>query len=342
MHTSIFAIGNALVDHEYEVTEAVLADTGLSKGSMTLAETADQQILKDTLAKHLLAPVKQAGGGSAANTAYAVAALGGLSSYACRVNDDDAGRFYLQDLQSAGVTTFNRSIATADEPTGSCMVLVTPDAERTMQTHLGTSAALSFAAVDTSALENAAFIYIEGYLAASDSARDAVAKLRTEATTLGVKTALSFADPSMVNFCKSGLLDMLGAGVDVLFCNEEEATTFADVDIASVEQAAKALHQHASLVIITRGAKGVLVSQLAEDNSITSFTTAAPSVANVIDTNGAGDNFAGAFMYGLTQNMPLETCAKLAVQVSAKLITHFGPRLAKADYLAIKDSMDLA
>lgn len=322
----IFALGSALVDHEFELTENTLTKTGLSKGSMSLADQAQQASLRQTLEDNHATQVKQAGGGSAANTAYAIAALGGLSSFACRVNDDEAGQFYLNDLNDAGVATSPISLKDAGEPTGNCMVLVTPDAERTMHTYLGASAGFCYADIDHELLEQADYLYIEGYLAGSELAQDAVVKTRARAAELGIKTALSFADPSMVNFCKDGLVKMLGEGVDILFCNLEEATTFTGTD--SKEAAAKALHVYAQTAAITLGAEGAFIST----TDGTNITVTAPAVDNVVDTNGAGDNFAGAFMYALAHGKSLEDCAVLGVKVASELVTQFGPRLPRDAY----------
>lgn len=322
----IFALGSALVDHEYEISDDMLTKTGLSKGSMTLADQAQQAALSQTLADQHATQVKQAGGGSAANTAYAIAALGGLSSFACRVNDDEAGQFYLTDLNEAGVTTSPTSLTDAGTPTGSCMVLVTPDAERTMHTYLGASAGFCYDDIDHALLEAADYLYIEGYLASSELAQDAVVQTRARAAELGIKTALSFADPSMVNFCKDGLVNMLGEGVDILFCNLEEAMTFTETD--SAETAAQALHAYADTVAITLGADGAFVST----TDGTHIRVDAPQVDNVVDTNGAGDNFAGAFMYALAKGESLENCAVLGVKVASEIVVQFGPRLPRAAY----------
>lgn len=330
MKNKVFAIGNALVDHEYKLTDTQLEETGLTKGSAQLAMTIEeQQKLVSLLEAQGVQLIKKAGGGSAANTVFAIAALGGSSSLSCRVCDDEAGRFYLQDLTNAGVKTSIQSLGACsdicEEPTGSCMVLVTPDAERTMQTYLGVSSQLGFEHVDDSLLNRAEYIYIEGYLAASESALEAIEQVKKTAHTNDVKIALSFADPSMVNFCKDGLLSILGDGVDVIFANEEEALTFTQTE--TVDDAVQQLHTHAPLVIVTLGSKGALIS-----NKGDSFVQSAPIVDDVVDTNGAGDNFAGAFMYGLTNDFTLEECAQLSVAVAGQLIQKFGPRMERQDY----------
>lgn len=326
MKNDVLALGNALVDHEYQVTDEVLASTKLDKGSAALADQAQQQALISELATHNAPLVKKAGGGSAANTVFTIAALGGKSSISCTVCDDEAGHFYLQNLTEAGVKTSVQSLAATAEPTGSCMVLVTPDAERTMQSFLGASAHFGFEAVDESLLNTAEMLYIEGYLAASEQAVDAVVQAKEIAKAQNTKVALSFSDPSMVNFCKQGLLTMLGEGVDILFCNQEEATLFTEK--SGIEATAQALQAYADLVVITLGSQGAFVSKKGE----AAFTVPTAAVETVLDTNGAGDNFAGAFLYGLSQSYALEDCAKLAVAVAGKLIGHFGPRMQTEDY----------
>lgn len=319
----IFAVGNALVDHEYEVTEAQLKQTRLKKGSMTLAEQNEQQQLLDYLTAQGIVTSKQTGGGSAANTAFAIAALGGKPFYACRVGDDDCGSFYLHDMQAAGVTTSARSVATGT--TGSCIVLITPDGERTMQTHLGTSAQLGEKDIDFDMLKDSQFIYLEGYLATSPTALKAITKLRQQAALHHVKTAMTFSDPAMVTFARQGLQQLLGNGVDVLFCNREEACKFTQSK--TIMAAAQVLQEYAKLVVVTDGENGAFIFSEHEHLSV-----AASTVNQVIDTNGAGDNFAGAFLYAYTQSYSLKHCGLLAANIASSLVEQFGPRLSAHDY----------
>lgn len=218
----VMAIGNALVDHEYVLSDVALEETELTKGNMTLAGIEEQQQLLAYFQLAEIAPSKQAGGGSAANTMFAFASLGGKPFYACRVGDDKQGQFYLQDLHQAGVATSEQSIH-AGGVTGSCVVAVTEDGERTMQTYLGTSSDITSDNVNFDALTQADWLYLEGYLAMSESIQPAMTQLRQQAGIHGTKIAVSFADPAVVKFAKDGLLNMLGNKVAVIFCNSEEA-----------------------------------------------------------------------------------------------------------------------
>ncbi|HBD02844.1 MAG TPA: adenosine kinase, partial [Psychrobacter sp.] len=216
----VMAIGNALVDHEYVLSDAALEETELTKGNMTLAEFEEQQQLLAYFKLAEIEPSKQAGGGSAANTMFTFASLGGKPFYACRVGDDDQGAFYLRDLHEAGVATSDKSIHEGGV-TGSCVVAVTEDGERTMQTYLGTSSEISADNVDFDALTQADWLYLEGYLAMSESIQPAMTQLRQQAGIHNAKIAVSFADPAVVKFAKEGLLNMLGNKVAVIFCNSE-------------------------------------------------------------------------------------------------------------------------
>lgn len=326
----VMAIGNALVDHEYVLSDAALEDTGLVKGQMTLVERDAQQELLAFFNLADIEPSKQAGGGSAANTMFALASLGGKPFYACRVGDDKSGQFYLQDLNQAGVITSDKSIH-ANGVTGSCVVAVTHDGERTMQTYLGTSSEIAAENVDFEALVQADWLYIEGYLAMSESIQPAMTQLRQQAGLHGAKIAVSFADPAVVKFAKQGLLNMLGNKVEVIFCNSEEAKLFTDKK--QIKAAARALLKYCQIAVVTDGAKGAILAQKSDNHTeVTIHNIATPTVSTVIDTNGAGDNYAGAFLYALSQQYSLPECGRLASAVSARVVQQFGPRLASEDY----------
>ena len=326
----VMAIGNALVDHEYVLSDAALEDTGLVKGQMTLVERDAQQELLAFFNLADIEPSKQAGGGSAANTMFALASLGGKPFYACRVGDDKSGQFYLQDLNQAGVTTSDKSIH-ANGVTGSCVVAVTHDGERTMQTYLGTSSEIAAENVDFAALVQADWLYIEGYLAMSESIQPAMTQLRQQAGLHGAKIAVSFADPAVVKFAKEGLLNMLGNKVEIIFCNSEEAKLFTDKK--QIKAAARALLKYCQIAVVTDGANGAILAQKSDDDTeMTIHNIATPTVPTVIDTNGAGDNYAGAFLYALSQHYTLPECGRLASAVSARVVQQFGPRLASEDY----------
>lgn len=327
----VMAIGNALVDHEYVLSDAALDETELTKGNMTLAAIEEQQQLLAYFQLANINPTKQAGGGSAANTMFTFASLGGKPFYACRVGDDKEGTFYLQDLHNAGVATSEKSIH-AGGVTGSCVVAVTEDGERTMQTYLGTSSDITAENVNFDTLVSADWLYLEGYLAMSESIQPAMTQLREQAATHGTKIAVSFADPAVVKFAKDGLLNMLGNKVAVIFCNSEEARLFTNKD--ELKTAASTLLDHCQIAVVTDGANGAVIAQqpVQADGDIIIHEVATPAVRNVIDTNGAGDNYAGAFLYALSQNYSLPECGRLASEVSAQVIQQFGPRLTPEDY----------
>lgn len=326
----VMAIGNALVDHEYVLSDAALEDTGLTKGNMTLASLEEQQQLLAFFTLANIAPSKQAGGGSAANSMFTFASLGGKPFYTCRVGDDKPGQFYLQDLHKAGVATSHQSIHKGGV-TGSCLVAVTDDGERTMQTYLGTSSDISADNVNFDALTQADWLYIEGYLAMSESIQPAMIKLRQQAGIHNAKIVVSFADPAVVKFAKDGLLNMLGNKVAVIFCNSEEAKLFTDKK--QIKAAACALLEYCEIAVVTDSANDTIIAHSPDaESDIIIHEVATPAVAKVIDTNGAGDNYAGAFLYALTQQHTLPECGRLASEIAAQVIQQFGPRLASQDY----------
>jgi len=225
-HFDVYALGNALVDAEYRVTDDFLARHGISKGQMTLVDEAQQQRLIAALDSEF-GLEKRASGGSAANTIIAVAAFGGRSFYSCKVASDGTGDFYVHDLHAAGVSS-NLKPERESGISGTCVVMVTPDSERTMHTFLGITADVSVAELVPAALTASHWLYVEGYLVSSDSARAAVKEARRLARANGVRIAMTFSDPAMVRFFKPGLAEMLDDGVDLLFCNEEEACLWSD------------------------------------------------------------------------------------------------------------------
>lgn len=331
MMYQMVGIGNALVDSEFVVDEATLDKTALTKGNMTLADSDTQDKLFSTLQTCAIKAQKQTGGGSGANSAVAFACLGGQAYYHCRVGDDALGAFYLENLGDNGVAS-SASFARVTGTTGTCAVLVSPDGERTMQTHLGVSSDIDEHNIDFTTLNRANWLYLEGYLAMSAPILPAIERLRQQAGIHGVDIAVSFADPAVVKFAKERLLQLIGNGVAIIFCNLEEAQLFTGKK--QHKACAKALLAHCRIAVVTAGSEPTIIAeQVGEDITIITATT---PHADVLDTNGAGDNYAGAFLYALTQSYALEDCAKLAGAVAAQVVSQFGTRLAKADYDAIK------
>lgn len=313
----IYGIGAALVDTEIEVTNADLKNLGIDKGLMTLVDETRQQELVTYLTGHLIAS-KRSSGGSGANSIIGASYFGSDNFYSCKVSDDDNGKFYLKDMTAAGVSC-NRNDQPHQGVTGKCLVLITPDAERTMLTHLGISATLSENELNLDAAKKSQYIYLEGYLVTSPTARAAAIKLRTVAEAHNVKTAISLSDPGMVEFFGEGLKEMIGTKVDMLFCNEHEAYGFTGTK--TVADASEGLKQYARAFAITQGAKGALVY---DGNT---YHTISPYPVKAIDTNGAGDMFAGAFLYAITHGYDYATAGKLASRASAEVVKDFRPRL---------------
>lgn len=314
----VYGVGAALVDTEIEVSDADLATMAVEKGLMTLVDEPRQAQLLAHLEGHLVHS-KRASGGSAANTIIAVAQFGGKAFYSCKVADDDNGRFYLHDLRAAGVA-HREGGNHATGITGKCLVLITPDAERSMNTFLGISATLSADDLAPEAIAESEYVYLEGYLVTSPTGRAAAIRAREIAERRGVKTSLSFSDPGIVTHFRDGLREMLGERVDLLFCNRDEALSWARVD--DLEDAVAELKTIARTFAITLGAEGALVFDGSEMHRI------APHAVKAVDTNGAGDMFAGAFLYGITRGDSFAEAGRLASVAAATVVADFGPRLS--------------
>lgn len=322
----IYGIGAALVDTEITVTDADLAAMKVDKGVMTLVDEARQHELMAHLADHLVAS-KKASGGSAANTIIAASYFGCNNVYSCKVANDDHGQFYINDIKAAGVTYPNH-ISPPAGITGKCLVMITPDAERTMNTFLGISETLSVAELDETAIAQSEFAYIEGYLVTSPTGRAAAIALRKQAEANGTRTALSLSDPAMVQFFRDGLLEMLGDGVDLLFCNRDEAMGFTQTE--SLADAATALQKFCKNFAITCGSEGALLFDGKE------LIQVEASKVTAVDTNGAGDMFAGAFLYAISQGHDYPTAGKFASLAAAKVVSQFGPRLKAEQHAELK------
>jgi sugar/nucleoside kinase (ribokinase family) len=324
-HYDIYAIGNALVDSEFEVSDALLKSMGVDKRHMTLIDTPR----RSELLSHVKAITpRQTGGGSAGNTVVALAQLGGKAFYSCKVAHDDLGDFYVKDLQAQGVDTNLTHTRASEGQTGSCMVLVTPDAERSMCTFLGVSAELDDAALHPNDITKSKMYYMEGYLAASPTGLNAALKGRQIAKDAGVALALTLSDVSMIQFCKAGLDAMLGDGVDYLFCNQEEAQVWCGTqDLDAVRLQLKKL---AKMVCLTRGPEGSEVLTAEQTWHVPAEKVKA------IDTNGAGDMFAGSFLYAIARGYSPEQAALLGNHTAAAVVSQHGNRLTLGQLSTIK------
>lgn len=317
----IYGLGNALVDMEYRVDDGFLRRHAIAKGHMTLVEEDRLDALIADLDEY---DPERMSGGSAANTVIAAQCFGVRTFYSCKVAEDATGDYFLRDMGTAGVET-NANAANGLGKSGRCLVLVTPDAERSMNTFLGVSSQLGTAEIDEAALAKASFFYVEGYLSSSKGSLEAAVECRELAEDSGVKTAVSLSDPSMVEFFREGVEQMLGNGVDHLFCNEEEALAWSRTDRLDI--AIRELADMARAVNITLGARGSLAINGREQHNAPGYPVTA------VDTNGAGDIYAGACLFGWAAGMTAEQAAAFGNFAAANLVQRYGARLKhRGDY----------
>ncbi len=315
----VTAIGNALVDYEYRVSEIFFNEHNIEKGVMTLVEEARQKELFSALGNGTF---KRQCGGSAANSVIAVSQFGGKSYYCCKVAGDELGEFFKSDLASNGVNSVLENQELPSGTTGACLVMVTDDADRTMNTHLGITQTFSIDELNESAIADSEYVYLEGYLVTSPNGFEAMKKTVELAKKHGVKLALTFSDPNMVKFFKAQFQELLKTKFDLIFCNESEAMEYTGC--STEREAIDELSKLSSSVIVTQGPSGALVKASSGE-----LIDVQGEKVEAIDTNGAGDMFAGAYMYGLTNGMNEKQSCELAVKASARLVQSFGPRLDK-------------
>jgi sugar/nucleoside kinase (ribokinase family) len=321
-----YGIGAALVDTEIKVKDSELAQMNIEKGLMTLVDEQRRRELLAHLEGHLV-KANHASGGSAGNSMIATAQFGGPTFMSCKVANDADGDIYIADLEAAGVDHClrgNRSAGT----TGKCLVLITPDAERSMNTFLGISETLSIEQLDAAAIAASEYVYLEGYLVTSPTGLAAAVRTREIAEASGVKTALSFSDPGMVAHFRDGMAQIIGQRLDLIFCNEDEALGWAQSD--DIEVAVKKLKEIARTFVITRGGEGALTF----DGQ--SLATIPPHKVEAVDTNGAGDMFAGAFLYAISRGEDFPTAGRFASLAAGKIVANYGPRLPAAEYGALR------
>lgn len=318
---NLYAMGSALVDTEVKVNPQFLAEQGIEKGVMTLVEEARQLALIAQLEKHN-SHIDRACGGSACNSAVAASYFGAKVAFSGRVCADKDGELFAHDLAKAGID-FHDKRAT-DGVTGKCLVMVTPDADRTMNTYLGASMAHNEDDIDWEKLAASEWLYLEGYLLTDEPRTDMVVKAVQFARQNGVKVALSLSDPFVVAVFESALHKVIGDGVDLIFCNADEAKAFTKE--SSLDKAAFALRKYCHAFAITDGGHGALVGDNKSLSRVEGFE------ANAIDTNGAGDMFAGAFLAVLIRGGNQQQAASFANRCAAKVVAKYGPRLSKASH----------
>ncbi|MBI1301868.1 MAG: adenosine kinase [Alphaproteobacteria bacterium] len=313
----VVAVGNALVDVISQVSEEFIIQqqqkAGMEKGAMTLVDEDRALSLYVDMPNRL-----ETSGGSAANTMAGFASFGGKGAYIAKVADDDLGKTYKKDLQSQGIV-FNTTPLTLGAPTGRCMILVTPDAERTMNTFLGASTELSPIDVDKNLITSAKVTYLEGYLFDKPQAKQAFVAAAEYAHEAGHRIALTLSDPFCVDRHRHDFLQLVEKHVDILFANEEEIKSLFMQQ--NFDDAVSAISEHVEIAVVTRGEKGAIIIANHETIKID-----AVRVDKVVDTTGAGDQFAAGFLYGYTEGESLEKCGKLGAIAASEVISHIGPR----------------
>ena len=324
----IYAVGSALVDTEINVLDKFLVEASISKGLMTLVDRPRQLELLRRLRSLEMA---QTCGGSACNSVVAAATLGATTFFSGRVGNDCDGDLYIGDLSELGIGF--HGTRTSDTATGQCLVMVTPDAERTMNTFLGASEQLAYTDIDKNALKQSEWLYIEGYLLTDKDRAEVILRTTAFARANKIKVALSLSDPFVVASCRDVLQELIDDGIDLLFCNRDEALAYTGAD--NINSAAQEIKPFSEGFAITDGASGALVCDGRDIFHLPGIETRA------IDTNGAGDMFAGAFLYSIVRGYGFDKAAEFANYCAAKVVMIFGPRLDRDQLVAIKKKFNL-
>ena len=317
----ILALGNAIVDVLSHVDDSVIDGLPVNKGGMTLIGAVEAQDLYG-----VLGPGVECSGGSAANTVVGASMLGVRTAFVGRVKDDQLGQVFTHDIRAAGVR-FDTPPATDGPDTAACLVMVTPDAHRTMCTHLGASVELGPDDVDEALVRSSAVLYLEGYLWDPAGAREAMRKAIRIAKDEGRAVALSLSDPFCVDRHRADFLDLVDNDVDILFANEHELTSLYETD--DLDKAFNEVMPLVKVAACTRGEHGAVVVGDGETHVI----PAEPAV-QVVDTTGAGDLFAAGFLAGWTRSRNLHDCGRMGAVAAAEVISHLGAR-PEADLKAL-------
>ncbi|MEE8532652.1 MAG: adenosine kinase [Alphaproteobacteria bacterium] len=318
----VVGIGNAIVDVLVHADDAFLDAHGLAKGAMALIDAEQAASLYADMG-----PGVEVSGGSAANTLAGLAALGGAGAFVGMVCDDQLGQVFAHDIRAAGVA-FDTPPAAEGPPTARCLIVVTPDAQRTMSTYLGACVELGPGDVDEALVAAARITYLEGYLWDPSGAKEAFRKAHRIAHENGRRVALSLSDPFCVDRHRDEFLDLVADHIDVLFANEVEITSLYRVD--SFDEALQQVRGHCEIAALTRSEMGSVIVAGDEVHVVD-----AHPVERVVDTTGAGDLFAAGFLHGVTQGWDLARSARLGGLVAAEVIGHIGAR-PEADLAALR------
>ena len=331
MKFDICSVGSALVDFTFSIDkeyEKNLIKYGIPKGSMTLIEKEDQEVLINELMEMGKTPDK-ACGGSGTNSTVAASLFGAKCHMTCIVSDDDHGRFYIEDLSSNDVSHTNAPIS-SEISSGRCLVMVSDDAERTMCTNLGISTEFWTSDLDVEVIKASHYLFIEGYLIASPKGMEVCEKAIEVAKENDTKVSISLSDPNIVNAFKNEIKTLLDMKCDLIFCNEDEALTYTETD--DISNAFQIFKEITPNFLITQGSSGCIGFDGKNEFNIPGIRV------NAIDSNGAGDMFAGAVLYCITTGSSLEKGALFGCYAASKVVGNVGPRLIKDEYYEIKNN----
>jgi len=307
----VIGIGSAIVDILARAGDDFINAHGMVKGTMALCDAARSRFIYDRMGRAI-----EISGGSAANSMAGIASLGGSPAFIGKVGKDKLGEIFAHDIKVGGVEFFG---SLGVQPTATCLILVTPDGQRTMNTYLGACTEVGPDDIDETKIADAHVTYIEGYQWDTPQAKAAIRKATRAAKGAGRQVALSLSDPFVVERHRGDLLDLIRDDVDILFGNEDEI--FRMYEAGDLNSAIERLRGAKVLAVMTRGAKGAVVF----DGQTTAAVDAAP-VAKVVDTTGAGDLFAAGFLFGYTHGRPLLSCARIGAMAAAEIISHMGAR----------------
>ncbi len=313
MSYDVFGVGNAIMDLQVRCEDDFLQQHGIEKGIMTLTEPDAQQAILDALSDH---SINYCSGGSAANTIVGIADLGGTAAYAGKTGNDGFGARYIDEMKKLGTTL---EVPSGEGDTGTCVVLITPDAQRTMLTHLGISGSLSADDIKREEIAKAKYLYVEGYLFAGESTRAAALKAIDLAKESGVKVALTVSDPFLIDICRDEFQRLIEGPVDLLFCNEIEAKALTELD--DPIDCAQAIHKHCENVALTLGKNGSIIMHEGQVIPIEGMDV------DAVDSTGAGDMYAAGVLYGITNGLSWKQAGHLGSHAAGRIVSQFGARL---------------
>jgi len=321
----VIAIGNAIVDVMAPCEDALIAKLGLNRGGMTLIDANRAHQLYEAMG-----PAREISGGSAANTLAGLAALGAKCAFIGQVADDQLGEVFAHDIRAGGIA-YATPARPGQPPTARCLIFVTPDGQRTMNTFLGASQFLPATALDDKAIADAAVLYLEGYLWDPEEPRAAMRRAIAAARNAGRKVAFTLSDAFVIDRHGADFLALMDEGqIDILFANEQELAALTGKP--DFHDGVAMLAPKLPILVVTRSEKGAFAIANGEHAEV-----AAEPIERVVDTTGAGDLFAAGFLFGHVRDRPLSDCLRLGAICAAEVISHFGAR-AEADLQALVET----